>query len=777
MKTFECTALGNAATLACHNLRPAADGRKCLTATGNPAVVTPPGHRPLLHFADAADTLLLTATGRELHLVRPGAAPKALGTLPAEPLCAVCAGRGVVVSTQAGMVTLAAPAYRVPAAAEGFPAVVLTAADTGLIRADVATRQLAGGDYRRLSALTTADARDVGADLRGAYNTLVQRAGERSVMMQPALARYALLDAEGNELFTSPPVLLGTRQCMTAQRLTCGSDGTLAGYALTASTWRPHVYVPAHSCPDVHSVRVWVTPQLHPVDPSEEVFISLSHNAEATTVSVRLHTAVLTADTVASLAARMDGIGRVAGTAPAAAGATELVCAPVMSPAQEKGAVAAALARPVKQAPRSEYLTGAPHGFSARCGAVSGDTVMWGNISPVRYAGYPAPMLAATLADEAWEAYVAVDFASGERVVWTGSGTTGAPATFGPLLSYPAPDAVRMRIGVRTASHTRASSFALSPMAGGRAAAFVHASLAPFALDDVPDHTVPPAVAPTEDTALPDTVIAAEAAAPLVAIAARGGFGREIVRMLPAAGSTASWDFGRTRMMAFGTGGIYSVALDSARSSLAAGRLDSRCTARGEAVAEGADGAVYAIAGGDLVAVGARGAATLMPACGFGALAWDGTRGELWCFDAKGACTVVMPGRRCLPRYTRDTTLAGTVAGPFVATPSGVADIRSEHPGAVDVAWRAAFAPAGGDLWRPGAVEFRAAGTGVELTLSLAAASYLGAEPAPALAARVAGDVRTPLVLRAIVRAARVFHAGVKGRARTGFSLYSISLR
>ena len=65
----------------------------------------------------------------------------------------------------------------------------------------------------------------------------------------------------------------------------------------------------------------------------------------------------------------------------------------------------------------------------------------------------------------------------------------------------------------------------------------------------------------------------------------------------------------------------------------------------------------------------------------------------------------------------------------------------------------------------------------MELTLSLAAASYLGAEPAPALAARVAGDVRTPLVLRAIVRAARVFHAGVKGRARTGFSLYSISLR
>ena len=98
MKTFECTALGNAATLACHNLRPAADGRKCLTATGNPAVVTPPGHHPLLHFADGADTLLLTATGRELHLVRPGAAPKALGTLPAEPLCAVCAGRGVVVA-------------------------------------------------------------------------------------------------------------------------------------------------------------------------------------------------------------------------------------------------------------------------------------------------------------------------------------------------------------------------------------------------------------------------------------------------------------------------------------------------------------------------------------------------------------------------------------------------------------------------------------------------------------------------------------------------------
>ncbi|MDE6486277.1 MAG: hypothetical protein K2L76_02085, partial [Muribaculaceae bacterium] len=493
MKSYICRPLGLSSRVsACHNLRPAPDGSARLTAVGMPAIVAPAGHNPVLHFSVPDGMRLLTHVGRELYLIRPSRMPLHLGTLPAEPLCAVATADRIVVSTSAGMVTLSAPSYSVPDAVASLPAVSLRAVSRGLVRADVAPRTLSGGDYRRQSALTPADARTVSADLRAAYTALCQYAAEQSAMLQPALASYTLLDAEGRELFTSPPVLLGTRQCLTAVNATCGSDGLLASYTLTADTWQPELSVPPHACPGVRSVRVTLSPQLHPVDPGTEADTWLRHTAADTTVTARLHTTVLTPATIREAAARMPRLCRVVSVVSASPATCVIPCPPSAGPHAEIAALSAVLERPVAEVSRAAALTQAPHSFTASCGAVSGDTVMWGNITSCPYAGYPAPLLAASVADdESWQAYVAVDFASGARAVWTGSGSSSAPLAFSPLLCYPSPDAVSLTIGLSTPTRTVRSVFPLTPVPGGRMSAYVADSLAPVALDAVSSYAVP----------------------------------------------------------------------------------------------------------------------------------------------------------------------------------------------------------------------------------------------------------------------------------------------
>lgn len=778
MKSYICRPLGLSSRVgACHNLRPAPDGTQRLTAVGLPDVVAPAGHSPLLHFSTPEGMRLLSHEGRELYLIRSLHMPLHLGTLPAEPLCAVAMADSVIVSTSAGMVTLSAPSYQVPDAVASLPAVSLRAVSSGLVRVDVAPRTLAGGDYRRLSELTSADARSVSADLRAAYIALCQYAAEKSAMLQPALASYTLLDAEGRELFTSPPLLLGTRQCLTAVTAACSSDGLLAGYTLTADTWQLELSIPTHSRPDVRSVRVTLSPQLHPVDPYTDADTWLRHTVSDTTVAARLHTTVLTPATIREGAARMPRLCRTVSVVAASPATHTIPCPPSAGPRTELSALASVLELPVAEAGRAAALTQAPHSFTAACGAVSADTVMWGNITTLPYAGYPVPVLAASVAaSESWQAYVAVDFASGARAVWTGSGSSSAPLAFSPLLCYPSPDAVSLTIGLSTPTRTLRSVFPLTPLPGGRMSAYVADSLAPVALDAAASYVVPAAVA--APASMPDVVIAADAAAPFVPLAVRGGFGHSIVRLIPALGSTSSWDFGRTRMLAFGTGGIYSVALGSSRSSLAAGRIDSRRTASSLAVAEASDGAVYAIVGSDLVSVTARGATTLIPGCGFSALAWNPVFAELWCFRSGDGTTEVistnLPGR---PRHTRSISLSGSVAGPCIAASDGLRALHHEQPVSLPVAWSATFAPADGYPCRPYSFTYHMGGTSVDLRLSVAASSWLAAEPVPTLAGRFTGDIRSPLVLRPLMRSVRAVCLSVEGTAGADFSISKITLK
>lgn len=519
------------------------------------------------------------------------------------PLCAEFTGDTLLVMYAGGLKTFSYPGLRLLGGAVPATLPALRAVPAGRLVVSVRSRQLATEGLRTATALVAADARAVEADYRAAVATLAAEARAQGVLTQPVLARYVLEDAAGNDVFTSPAVLLGTAQLGGTRTAAVDSGGLMAGYTVEADTWRLHLEVPAGlENAGVRRIRVMVSPQFQTVLPEQSaVDLRLAHPSTGqyvAQVAVGLRpvaeallpsNADAAARVVADAVARMAALERCVAQTPAGEAAHTLVCGAAGEPAEEYADVAAALRRAVAGTAPADVLTAPPHSFSARCAAVAGRTVMWGNISPRRFRGYPVQLFAATTRDKSWRGYIAVDFADGGRVVWSAAESSGAPDAIGPLLSYPAPDAVAMTVVLAVAGEgVVRGRFDLAPLADGRSSAWLAPGLAPFRLTEeaAEGEDTPPEAVDT-GSALPDCVVAADAAAPAWALASARGFGGEIRCMLPAAGGTAAWDFGRERVAVFSSGGLFTAALGSRRDIVAAGRIDGRRVEDASAVVRG----------------------------------------------------------------------------------------------------------------------------------------------------------------------------------------------
>lgn len=773
----------------CHNLRPAPQGAG-LVPVGVPEVVAPAGDVPFYEFS-AADGVHFITRGRGALWLD---GYTELCGLDPEPYTALYDGDATLyVMTAAGARAFAWPGLEPQADAEGdFPPCVLSAVP-GPVSPVVTVPPLQLDDnYRRKAALSASDARTLAADLQNGLRTLAGEARAHNAMTQPALARYRLLDAEGRVLFTSPVVLLGESHNYQGVRLAVDSAGVAAGYTLQAPSWCLQVQVPRGMPARVRTVQVSLSPQLHPAAWWEEPQVTLTHGGttSASTVSVlpaAASTAVVpgrygdAAATLGALAARMDAVEQVVAMVAPVAGTVELAWPGVGVPRDEWAELDAALGRDVVAAGTAVARLQAPHGFSARCAARSGDTVLWADLSPLRYAGYPLPLLAAATAPgEAWTAFVAVDFADGGRSVWTGGGDSGAPLSLGPLLSYPSPDAVSMTIGLTRGGSSFCGTFPLTALPDGRAAAYVHPSVAPFEL--APGSCEAPA--PVEKACrYSSTVMAADAATPLVALALRDCCGGRVERLLPAAGSTGAWDFGRTRFLAFGHGGIMSVALGSARDSLATGHIDSRRVEHPAAVAPVAAGEVYAVAGGDLVRLTGTKLATVVRSCGYSQIAWIAPHAELLAMAGDDYPAIVLTtATRRLRTYTRSlapVALLGGIHGAYAATASGVVALHRESAAPAAVKWqmraRGPFSRCAGGLPLR-RLRLNACGSGLRLRLAVAATSWLAPEPVPTASVELRGRLSTPHELRVAMRPAAAAEITVEGTAGPDFILESIEL-
>ncbi len=689
----------------CHNLCPADTTGEILCPTGVPRTILSGGWRPL--------ACVDTATGKRMALhrdtevavatVNPDADTAAvtpIGNTAGTPLCAVFDDGGdslTVMSASGAYVAQYADSGWEMARADSsaWPAISVTAESAGDISVTLPMRVLSR-EYTSGMPLAAADRKALAGDIGRAYSDVLDSAQAAGASIAPCLARCRILDAEGNTLHTTPPVLLAADTAdpfAAAISYDCDDSKTLASKTLTLRSFRPRVTV-GSSADTLWARRaarmvLEMTTPMPPIDTSAvDVRASFGRTPGIGYVRVSIC-----------------GTAGVAATRPAA---SRRHIAEALARFDECARAIAAVSRPLSQgrwsrtfdigdgticAPPYAPAATLSGGFVAEICAKAAGATLWGGIHAVRPGAYSPVTYAAALADKAWSGRVRVSFADGHRdVVWRGSGTTDAPTQLSPLLVYPHPSATLIQIDLDIdGTHYRHTATTEAAGVGGYA----------FAVDSTMQPVTPPkAPDPGDDsTAAGDAVgmvvrglMAATRPGTLTPCCAMA-LPADIRTMTAAPCSGGAWDYGRSRFYCGSGDGIRMVTVGVEAKSMSAALINNSVPVGLRSMCAG-DDAVYVLCHGHIDILRGTRAETVTTDVPIGdaMLLWLSRRRELAVF-ADSRDINVYSSRHGWARYSMDNpgviatlgssgcTMAATAEGKVLdyddtTTPTGNTDVR-----------------------------------------------------------------------------------------------------
>lgn len=524
-------------------------------------------------------------------------------------------------------------------------------------------------DYSDGSLLSRTDLRTISDAMNSLYDDLDTAARDKGLWWMPVLVRLVARNSRGIVLWQSAPQLLlhpGGEQWGGSVALSSNDSRNTLPSTVSASAWQMQVSGRRSLASDIATVDVQATPMLHYADTSRRGTARLRSRADehtfCTAAVARSPFALWPGmsssrrSVVSDLIARFDALASTVATIVVPSNDDEWTVTvdarAATTAADDVSAVRTAMRRrPVYHAAWQAWL-GAPHHVFYDLQAGGADLSLAARLSVVPFAGYKPSQMAAMVGNSVWYGYARVTMRDGSSVVVTDRGTAGNPLTFGPVLSYPSPDADFITICVTSGGRTLIGSFPLTPDPSGRYSVFTAPDARPFELpEEIDDATVPEAMAPVPD--LGDVMIAASAADPVHPLAAMRHSMGTVYAVAPARFGQSSWNFGRARFYAMTSSGIYSVAVASGGSDLSASLIDSRLVVAPTAVADTGD-CLYAIASGDLVAISGTKVSTVCSAGGAAGLAYDASRRELWLISSADNPVEVVCLDRGLRRYTLD---------------------------------------------------------------------------------------------------------------------------
>jgi hypothetical protein len=320
--------------------------------------------------------------------------------------------------------------------------------------------RLSGSYSTRSTQLIAADQRSLSTDLLQAYCNADADANAAGYRLQPILARYRLLDADGNTLYISNPTLLSASDGFQGstpisaslsddftQRLACSSH---------LNVFRPEI-VPCFDAYDkfpsaVSAMAIELSQPLCPVD-----FNSLAPNSISTvatnSVAVSFFIPGLSSGMSPSLA-RANAI--VTGLLDYPDDAFSVVktirnpfdiSSPVVidassefhsSPQKQVATLQSLLASKPSVIDRALRLCSLPHTYTAATACIGPNILVAANLQASLFKGYMPQQFFASVSSDPFTAIVAVTFADDStRLVAAASGSTGAPTSIAPLLFYP----------------------------------------------------------------------------------------------------------------------------------------------------------------------------------------------------------------------------------------------------------------------------------------------------------------------------------------------------
>lgn len=625
-------------TSSCHNLQQSRNG-KSLVPSPLPHEIIKGNYTPFHHFTHHNGiTTIFLLSGNSLAIINHDgstfSSPTEITTLPSMPHCGVNTRNSVYLMTDAG-------AYRIDYDANSrqwidlglmpqFPGIKIMATTTADFSVATAPFTLSGSYPHWQGSLNKADQQLLTSTLLNAYSSLQNDALTAGFFIQPVMARYHLLDADDNLLFSSSPVLVSVPtgfQCVNQITLTTNDFTTINSATLYATGFQ--IGVEAESLNGspwaevIANVVIEATPILDPVNTKTLAQCRLN-STSTTSGEIKAFMPGTSITMVASTVSQERLITNAISSFSAIATPLTRIAMPFLNGITKTGIPPQSIV--------GNAITISPFRFSARTSAQSGDTVFWGNIARLRpYAPAIGNIVASTNNGSGfWRAFVSVKFHnSDDIIVWNGEGENGCPSTISPLLIYPQSDACEMTIGISCGSKIVRKTFPLTPLSGTDFAYYLHSSLAPFAITDEAQAFIIPSQFETPCIKWGEIAVA-HTSQPLLLTTSQQISEGEIKVITPAVKSSSSWDFARTHAYTFTTAGIFATSVNVNRTKISAHIIDNRKIATPQSVAFAND-SVYAIASGDLISISGAKASTLINSTGITSLAWHNASHLLLC--------------------------------------------------------------------------------------------------------------------------------------------------
>ena len=682
--------------VSCHNLRPTQSVKGlCLEPAPLPAEAYSGGWLPFAEvLLEDKTSVTVCRLDNRLAIISKGIVISEF-TLDGEPQCCLPTLGSLTVMTTAACYSLKVTAATISGSKNTpLPSPRLYTTEFSGLSADLGAITLSR-QYELRSEPALDDLGIITRTMNNLYKTLDARARAAGIWWQPVLAYTVLRDSFGNVLSVSPPTVLthpsgeyfnGTIELQSDDRKT-----TLAR-TVDVPAWQIRLDLPenaAEAYADVASIEVMASPTMHIVD--VDCLWNLVIRRRATDPYFCLAKCMLASTgcthyTIHNVMAQVETDCRNIKTISKTSLDTQsfIVDNPVSGDAVADIKLLEATAKkPVVARDYYRNLMRAPHTFTARHVANSGTSTLWADIAAAPFKGYGADTYSTVKGYGSWQATTKIEFADGHSVVSTSRGTDGTPLKFGPVLSYPSPDAVSITLTVNSGGTTFSDTFPLEPNYSGTHSLYISPDLKPFALTTQLDtFTTPEENPPVRQ--LPDYVAAAPTTAPLQTSAAICLPGHDINALAPAFSAQSSWDFGRSRFYAMTSAGIYTLALSSSRNDISSNLIDSRKVAASYALARaGTD--LFALSDGEILRLKGSRAETFAQVPNASALAWDARRRELWCIPSDSGrieviCTDFNSGRYTLALPAIADRTVSLNSATFVASPTRTFRLGRDAP-------------------------------------------------------------------------------------------------
>lgn len=526
-----------------------------------------------------------------------------------------------------------------------MPALSIVPTDETTLSEGFGAMSLSGTGATR-GSLAPGDEKIVSDRVMNAYSRLKAQASATGFYIQPTLARCRMLDAAGDTIAVSPPVMIGATggfQCTGDIKLT-SSDGlaTLGGGAVTARAYRIAIkgftQMPQPWKRIVCRVIVEAVPQIDPVDTDGTCSTTISTNGATTTVAVRL--AGLSGTAASNSLRERNLTVRALTAAPGCYMLQGSFPYPFDNPPAEtrtglREDATAYTAKSPGLIPRRDNISfGAAH---ETCGElVLADRRIEG------FKGYPPAEYAVGRDMEAAGSYVAAICVEASTpdgnvvtTVSTSEGDAAAITALSPLLVFPDARATKLSITIAQGNEILTETYPLTGLPENGIAYYLAADMRPIFPRGKASQIILPEPTPAHRLVTNETgkVTVCHPLRTATPIAERRCSQGGIVAITDAPRSRSTWDFSRRKLLLFGERGTHILTLDSKSCIHSVAQLDNRPVRCREAVcrANGTNGmTLLAVAGGDLVEAGQSSVSTLLRNCLGERPGWCGRFNEIW---------------------------------------------------------------------------------------------------------------------------------------------------